>query len=67
MPKPAPGQPPLYSGTADCVMKTVKGEGIRGLYKGKSKYVEKIKALFHGLIKPLKIDQSFFCFGNFKA
>ena len=34
MPKPAPGQEPLYKGTVDCVLKTVKGEGVRGLYKG---------------------------------
>ena len=35
-PKPAPGQPPMYTGTLDCVKKTVKHEGFRGLYKGKS-------------------------------
>ena len=34
-PKPAPGQPPMYAGTLDCVKKTVKHEGFRGLYKGK--------------------------------
>ena len=33
-PKPAPGQPAMYAGTLDCVKKTVKHEGIRGLYKG---------------------------------
>jgi len=32
--KPAPGQLPMYTGTMDCVKKTVKHEGIRGLYKG---------------------------------
>ncbi len=35
MPKPAPGEAPLYKGTVDCVLKTVRGEGVRGLYKGK--------------------------------
>lgn len=30
-----PGQAPLYRGTWDCLTKTVKLEGVRGLYKGK--------------------------------
>eukprot|EP00118_Oscarella_pearsei_P027654 m.311258 g.311258 ORF g.311258 m.311258 type:complete len:300 (+) comp63451_c0_seq1:19-918(+) len=34
MPLPAPGQPPLYKNTLDCVRKTVSNEGLRGLYKG---------------------------------
>ncbi|XP_064488066.1 mitochondrial carnitine/acylcarnitine carrier protein-like isoform X1 [Ornithodoros turicata] len=34
MPKPAPGQPPLYTGTFDCAKKTVVKEGVLGLYKG---------------------------------
>ena len=34
MPIPEAGQPPRYTGAADCVMKTVKLEGIKGLYKG---------------------------------
>ncbi|KAB0795702.1 hypothetical protein PPYR_09763 [Photinus pyralis] len=34
MPIPAAGQSPLYSGTWDCMKKTVKLEGVRGLYKG---------------------------------
>lgn len=34
MPKPAPGQAPLYRGTFDCAMKTVGREGFFGLYKG---------------------------------
>ncbi|KAG8186349.1 hypothetical protein JTE90_005877 [Oedothorax gibbosus] len=34
MPKPAPGQLPLYSGTFDCAKKTVVKEGVLGLYKG---------------------------------
>lgn len=34
MPKPAPGQSPLYKGTLDCAMKTIRKEGVLGLYKG---------------------------------
>ena len=34
MPIPEPGQPPRYTGTVDCVTKTVRLEGVRGLYKG---------------------------------
>lgn len=34
MPKPTPGQAPLYAGTWDCAKKTVQLEGFRGLYKG---------------------------------
>ena len=34
MPIPDTGKAPLYSGAVDCVVKTVKMEGIRGLYKG---------------------------------
>ena len=35
MPLPGPGQSPMYTGAIDCVKKTVKNEGFRGLYKGK--------------------------------
>ena len=51
MPKPAPGQLPLYTGTWDCITKTVKNEGFRGLFKGmfsvsdKSYYIPTI--LYH--------------------
>ncbi|CAH0562419.1 unnamed protein product [Brassicogethes aeneus] len=34
MARPAPGQSPLYKGTADCFKKTVRAEGFKGLYKG---------------------------------
>ncbi|XP_066989590.1 mitochondrial carnitine/acylcarnitine carrier protein-like isoform X2 [Macrobrachium rosenbergii] len=33
-PKPEPGQKPLYLGTWDCALKTVRNEGFLGLYKG---------------------------------
>ena len=36
MPRPLPGQPPLYIGPLDCVRKTLKYEGIRGFFKGMS-------------------------------
>ena len=35
MPKPGPGEAPRYTGMVDCVTKTVRYEGFRGLYKGK--------------------------------
>ena len=34
MPHPAPGESPLYKGTWDCMTKTVKLEGVKGLFKG---------------------------------
>lgn len=34
MPKPPPGSPPMYTSTLDCAKKTIKFEGVRGLYKG---------------------------------
>ncbi|KAG0291617.1 Mitochondrial carrier protein ymc2 [Dissophora globulifera] len=34
MPAPLPGQAPLYTGTLDCVKKTLSKEGFRGFYKG---------------------------------
>ena len=33
-PKPSPGEPPLYTSAVDCTVKTIRNEGIRGLYKG---------------------------------
>lgn len=36
MPKPAPGQAPLYRGTLDCAKQIVNKEGFLGLYRGMS-------------------------------
>jgi solute carrier family 25 carnitine/acylcarnitine transporter 20/29 len=34
MPKPKPGEAPLYAGALDCAKKTIQKEGVFGLYKG---------------------------------
>jgi solute carrier family 25 carnitine/acylcarnitine transporter 20/29 len=34
MPTPPPGQAPQFTGTWDCAVKTVRLEGVRGLFKG---------------------------------
>eukprot|EP01012_Entosiphon_sulcatum_P066119 TRINITY_DN95206_c0_g1_i1.p1 TRINITY_DN95206_c0_g1~~TRINITY_DN95206_c0_g1_i1.p1 ORF type:complete len:289 (+),score=42.43 TRINITY_DN95206_c0_g1_i1:64-930(+) len=34
LPPPKAGEEPLFKGPVDCFMKTVKKEGVRGLYKG---------------------------------
>jgi len=33
-PTPLPGQLPKFAGAMDCVLKTIKEEGVKGLYKG---------------------------------
>jgi len=33
-PKPGPGEAPKFTGAFDCFIKTVRTEGVRGLYKG---------------------------------
>ncbi|XP_031550349.1 mitochondrial carnitine/acylcarnitine carrier protein-like [Actinia tenebrosa] len=34
MPKPLPGEKPMFIGTLDCALKTIRNEGFLGLYKG---------------------------------
>ncbi|VDM33494.1 unnamed protein product [Hydatigera taeniaeformis] len=34
MPRVKPGETPMYRGAVDCAVKTIKKEGVRGLYKG---------------------------------
>lgn len=34
MPTPKPGDPPMFTGTIDCVRRTLTNEGIRGFYRG---------------------------------
>jgi len=34
MPKPKPGEAPLYTGALDCTKKTIQRDGVFGLYKG---------------------------------
>jgi len=46
MPIPEAGQPPRYTGAADCVMKTVKLEGIKGLYKGMAAPIVGVAPIF---------------------
>ncbi|EDW87438.1 congested-like trachea protein [Drosophila teissieri] len=46
MPRPAPGEQPLYSGTFDCAAKTIKNEGVRGLYKGMSAPLTGVAPIF---------------------
>lgn len=46
MPAAAAGAKPLYTGTLDCVLKTVRGEGVRGLYKGMGAPVVGVAPIF---------------------
>lgn len=46
MPKPPPGEPPLYRGAFDCGMKTVRREGFFGLYKGMAAPVAGVAPMF---------------------
>lgn len=46
MPKPAPGEAPLYTGTWDCAKKTLQLEGVRGLYKGMAAPISGVAPIF---------------------
>lgn len=46
MPKPKGGEPPLYAGTWDCAKKTVKREGVLGLYKGMGAPIAGVAPIF---------------------
>lgn len=46
MPKPAPGESPLYLGTWDCAKKTVQKEGVKGFYKGMAAPITGVAPIF---------------------
>jgi len=46
MPKPAPGQLPIYSGTFDCARKIFLKEGVRGFYKGMAAPLTGVSPIF---------------------
>nr|XP_002119607.1 mitochondrial carnitine/acylcarnitine carrier protein-like [Ciona intestinalis] len=46
MPAPAPGQAPMFKGTWDCAVKTVRLEGFRGLYKGMAAPIVGVSPIF---------------------
>ncbi|WAR25342.1 MCAT-like protein [Mya arenaria] len=46
MPKPLPGQSPLYKGTWDCAMQTIRKEGPKGLYKGMAAPLAGVSPMF---------------------
>ncbi|XP_005100578.1 mitochondrial carnitine/acylcarnitine carrier protein [Aplysia californica] len=46
MPVPKPGEAPLFKGTFDCAMKTVRKEGFFGLYKGMAAPITGVAPIF---------------------
>ncbi|XP_076357408.1 mitochondrial carnitine/acylcarnitine carrier protein-like [Tachypleus tridentatus] len=46
MPKPPPGQPPMFTGTFDCARRTVINEGFLGLYKGMAAPIAGVTPMF---------------------
>ncbi|CAL1539273.1 unnamed protein product [Lymnaea stagnalis] len=46
MPKALPGQPPMFTGTFDCLAKTVRKEGFFGLYKGMAAPITGVAPIF---------------------
>ncbi|KIH52222.1 putative protein dif-1 [Ancylostoma duodenale] len=46
MPRPKPGEPPMYAGALDCVKRTVAKEGFFALYKGMAAPLAGVSPLF---------------------
>ncbi|KAI8771889.1 mitochondrial carnitine/acylcarnitine carrier protein isoform X2 [Biomphalaria glabrata] len=46
MPKPEPGQAPMFKGTFDCLAKTIRKEGFFGLYKGMAAPITGVAPIF---------------------
>jgi len=46
MPKPKPGEAPMYKGTFDVGMQTVRKEGFKGLYKGMAAPMSGVAPMF---------------------
>ncbi|XP_062121249.1 congested-like trachea protein isoform X2 [Drosophila sulfurigaster albostrigata] len=46
MPRPPPGEKPMYTGTFDCAAKTIRQEGVRGLYRGMSAPLTGVAPIF---------------------
>jgi len=46
MPVPKPGEKPAFTGTFDCLKKTVSKEGVRGLYKGMAAPIVGVSPIF---------------------
>jgi len=46
MPKPKPGEKPLFTGTFDCALKTIRHEGFLGLYKGMAAPIVGVTPIF---------------------
>ncbi|EDO41788.1 predicted protein [Nematostella vectensis] len=46
MPRPKPGEKPMFTGTFDCAMKTIRNEGFFGLYKGMAAPITGVTPIF---------------------
>uniref|UniRef100_A0A1B6LK75 Mitochondrial carnitine/acylcarnitine carrier protein n=1 Tax=Graphocephala atropunctata TaxID=36148 RepID=A0A1B6LK75_9HEMI len=46
MPQPSKGELPLYKGTWDCALKTIKHEGFKGFYKGMGAPIAGVAPIF---------------------
>ena len=81
MPKPSAGEPPMYTGTLDCAVKTIRREGVLGLYKGMGAPIIAVAPIFamsflgFGLGKRLQMETpndvlthgQLFCAGAFSG